>query len=153
MSPSLGTKNSFLLDAPKGEESKPQEERDYLAMFSSFQQQQQKQQKKCRKTQREKVQLDRADMSGGSCRTEGRRQSLGRRERGRSGRVQGSGLGRLCPHKRDTGTRRRDPSCSGSETQGRPRAAGRCREAGKKEVAVTLEPGAEGAGTPKQALT
>lgn len=36
MSPSLGTKNSFLLDAQKGEESKPQEERGYLAVFSCF---------------------------------------------------------------------------------------------------------------------
>lgn len=68
--------------------------------------------------------------------------------------MQGSGLEQLCPHKRDTGRGRRDPSCSGSETQWWwPWAAGHCGEAGKKEVAVTLEPGAEGAGTPRQALT
>lgn len=73
MSPSLGTKNSFLLDAQKGEESKPQEERGYLAVFSSFHKKKKK--KNTDRPKGKKVQGDSADMSGGSCWTEGRRQT------------------------------------------------------------------------------
>lgn len=79
VSPSLGTKNSFLLDAQKGEESKPQEERGYLAVFFFSL----KKKKTFFPKGEKKVQGDSADMSGGSCWTEGRRQTEPRAERKR----------------------------------------------------------------------